>query len=167
MSIADDIPDYVYRDFINRLEEKGFEYLSHGSFRRVWERGNIVVKVPDNHDGLIDNRVEAHAWRIYRNRPSKMGIVVAPCRLLPNGCLMMVKVEDGFGSVPVPDWSDMIDHDQVGVYKGRAVAYDAALDLHERLEWEKEWGVESIFFHSEYLDRCPHLRTGEKPDKVA
>jgi hypothetical protein len=135
------------------LKSRGFEYVGAGMFRAVFMRGGVVVKVPHNKDGYIDNRTEAAAWRKYRNKPTSRGAYVAPCRLLDDGCLMMVSVDsDNINYANLPAWARQIDCSQVGMYKGRMVAYDFALDVMEREEWEKEWGTFSKFFHENRLD---------------
>lgn len=166
MAIGADIPDYVFRSFVEQLESKGFYYLGSGSFRKTWARKNVVVKIPSNLDGVVDNRVEASVWRRYRNQPNSFGYHFAPCRLLPNGCLMMVKVEwRDMRDEDRAEWIRFIDSNQVGKYKGRVVAYDYALDVPERIQLEKDWGIESVFFHSRWLGPREYLRTGEKPKR--
>lgn len=145
-----------YVDFIDHLIECGFEEIDSGSFRTAFVRGNIVIKVPQSDEGLIDNMVEARGWKTYRHRATRNRIRLAPCRLLPNGCLMMVKVEPCSEG---PAWIKCVDGEQVGTYKGRVVAYDYALDLVERFKWEEEWKVQSELFQSdEWETRRPHIR---------
>lgn len=60
---------------------------------------------------------------------------------------MMVFVQR-WDLVDRPDWSEKIDGAQVGIYKGKYVAFDYALEIVERLQWEREWGKRSIFFNS-------------------
>lgn len=111
------------------LEKKGFKNVGCGSFRTTFQRGKIVVKVPRHWDGFDDNIGEAHAYRKYRNNPKpEDGIVFAPCRLLPNGCLMMVYVEY-VDHEELPDWGQKLDGSQAGEYKGRIVAFDSGCDL--------------------------------------
>lgn len=145
------------QDVVDKLQAAGFEFVGEGMFRAVYMRKGIVVKVPHNKDGYIDNRTEAHAWRIYRDKATSLGIFLAPCRLLSNGCLMMVTVDTGDKRAyeDLPDWALKVDCSQVGIYKERLVAYDYALELVERAEWEKEWGTTSRFFH---CNRLPYLR---------
>lgn len=146
-----------YAPFIEYLKANGFTYLNQGSFRQVWERGNIVIKVPTFADGLIDNRVEHQAYHTYWNGPTRKGFYLAPCRLLPNGCLMMKKLTWDW-SFSRPAWASLIDGKQVGPYKGRVVAYDFALDLTERFKWEREWKCQSLFFNSqEWRNQRPHI----------
>ena len=145
----------AYESFLVSLEKRGFVYLGRGDFRRVYCRDKVVVKIPSSRHGAIDNYMEARAWHKYRNNPTPIGASLAPCRLLPNWCLMMMTVEtysreesSRFG------WSRDIDKSQVGLYKGRVVAYDYALNLTERLSWERELKIakESSFFQAEWLN---------------
>lgn len=145
-----------YHATVDYLKAKGFCWVGSGMFRSVYKRKGVVVKVPFNNDGYVDNRTEAAAWRKYHNEPTTLGVYVAPCRLLSNGCLMMVTVDSNkIDWNDLPPWANLIDCNQVGMYKGRMVAYDFALDVMEREEWEKEWGTSSMFFHSR---RLPYLR---------
>ena len=140
----------------DKLKDSGFTYVGSGMFRAVYMRGGVVVKVPHNKDGYIDNRTEAAAWRKYRNKPTSFGAYIAPCRLLANGCLMMVSVDEcAIDYHKLPAWAKKIDCSQVGMYKGNLVAYDFALDVMEREKWEMEWGTSSKFFHQ---NRLPYLK---------
>jgi hypothetical protein len=144
-----------------------FIYLGAGSFRRVFRRGNIVIKVPKNQDGLYDNMIEAYAWKKLRDKPSEHGIVCTPCRLLSNGCLMMVFIDTsdwmlGGGEENKPAWSIRIDGRQVGKYKNRWVAFDYALDLIERHAWERALKIESYFFQYDYAKRNPFVQDPNK-----
>lgn len=154
-----------YDNFTKHLSQIGFKRLDSGDFRSVWVRNKIVIKIPLSMDGAIDNLVEAKAWRKYKKKKAKLGIYLAPCRILPNCTLMMVKVNLSYSYKKNPDWSQMIDQEQVGIYKKRFVCYDYALDIPERIEWEKEWGVPYSFFQDEYVQRRPHLISGKLPRK--
>ena len=154
--ISQDYPNY-YMGFRDDLQTKGFRFLGSGSFRAALIRRGIVIKVPINHDGLLDNIMEARAYRQYKSRPTHTGIQLAPCRLLPNGCLMMVYVEPEWRSGTREeyygddaDWVCQIDSEQVGMHAGRLVAYDYAIDLFERIEWEKELGLKTSWFQTSY-----------------
>jgi hypothetical protein len=148
-----------YESFVEDLKKAGFKYLSEGSFRTAYQRGEVVIKVPVTSDGILDNMVEAKAWKTYGKQPTSMGVHLAPCRLLPNGCLMMVFVRK-WNLLNKPGWAHLVDGQQVGTYKGRAVAYDYALDLTERFMWEKEWKKFSTFFNSEeWAKRRPHIQS--------
>ena len=147
-----------YYAFEAHLEKIGFEYLSCGSFRATYIRNQVVIKVPQNHDGVVDNVMEALAWKKYKSKATRLGSDLAPCRLLTNHCLMMVAVEQDIDHDDKPFWSSHIDQKQVGSYKGRVVAYDFALDITERYLWEKEHKLRSEFFHDTWLSRKPHLK---------
>lgn len=155
-----------YDEFTNHLKDKGFELIGEGSFRRVYARGKVVVKVPYNTDGLNDNRIEHKAFHTLFSKPSRDGIQCAPCRLLPNGCLMMVRMENRY--VDYPKWASRVDGKQVGIYKGRVVAYDYALDLTERFEWESQFKLQSEFFNSEsWYEQRPHIVKYLKKQRLA
>ena len=145
--------------FIEHIQARGFQYLSMGGFRRTYQRGKVVIKVPHVNDGLVDNRVEAAVWRKYKSQPTDLGIYLAPCRLLSNGCLMMVTIDHWNWDIDKPLWSSKIDSGQIGTYKGRAVAYDYALDNTERYQLEQEWNHFSVFFQEDWvINRKPHLK---------
>lgn len=133
------VPPYDYdtlRTFEECMEANGFHYLNSGSFRDAYARKGVVVKVPSNTEGLRHNIFEAYIYRKFRKTPTSKGALFAPCRLLGNGCLMMVTVEFYPEGKPKPEWSDWIDHEQVGFYNGRWVAYDFGIDIGEDLEVE-------------------------------
>lgn len=127
-----------FDDFTSYIQQLGFEHVGGGTFREVYLRKKMVIKVPYSTDGIIDNRVEAAAWRRYRDRPTSRELRLAPCRLLPNLCLMMVAVDVSYNPNE-PEWTSRVDNEQVGVYKGEVVAYDYAGDMVERREWETLW----------------------------
>jgi hypothetical protein len=134
--------------FEDQIKAAGFAYIGQGSFRMTFARKNIVIKIPHNKDGITDNRVEAAAWKKYKKKPTSRKLRLAPCRLLPNGCLMMVKVKINGNTTAEPKWLSKVfcDGKQAGLHKRRYVLYDYACDIPERHQWEKEWGVESEFF---------------------
>lgn len=139
-----------YMPFRIHIADKGFTYVECGSFRATYIRKGAVIKVPRNADGEVDNRVEAAAWHKYKNKPTSEGLYLAPCRLLSNGCLLMMTVDlsqdyeqDVGGEIDTPNWVYEVEGYQVGMYHGKLVAYDYALDMPERIKWEEEWGVES------------------------
>ncbi len=143
-----------YMPFRQYIAEKGFSFIEAGSFRSTYIRKGAVIKVPRNKDGEVDNKVEAAAWRKYKNQPTDQGIYLAPCRLLSNGCLLMMTVDlsqdyekDENGCSVFPEWIYDIEGYQVGMYHSKLVAYDYALDIPERIKWEKEWGTKSEYFH--------------------
>lgn len=139
--------DYYYMDamgqFKNTLTSSGFYNVGRGSTRRAFLRGKIVIKLPLGLDGLVDNGMEWLAWRKYRHNPTPLGLILAPCRLMRNGCLMMPFVDQVNTEDQVP-WNCVLDNEwivdgvQVGRYKDRVVAYDYAFDLPERIEWENQ-----------------------------
>lgn len=143
-----------FKEFAEYLQKRGFHYVDRGAFRHVWMRGKIVIKIPRVGDGINDNIIEARAWRKYRSNMTNLGIYLAPCRLLPNGCLMMPKMTFDYLD-KVPAWANKIDGGQVAKYCGmngketpRFVAYDFALSVAERAQWEDEMGVCSEFYGS-------------------
>ena len=142
--------DVDYVPFIRHIESLGFKFIGRGSFRQVYLRGKIVIKVPRNGDGINDNRTEAAAWHKYKSHPTPKGYMLAPCRMLANGCQMMVAVDrDAPSDVRYKDeWASKIESGQVGMYRERVVAYDFALNIPERAEWEHQWGVKSVWFYA-------------------
>jgi hypothetical protein len=137
-----------YDRFIEKLVKSGFMYVGSGSFRTAYVRNKIVIKVPANKDGIIDNRFEAAAWKIYRKKRGE-AIRLAPCRLLPNGCLMMVYASYDILKDKKPAWlKDVYDGGQGGKYRGKWVVYDYAVSLVElRVKLEKKWKVRSAWFN--------------------
>ena len=127
--------DYnIHNTIAKHLQETGWEYIGVGSFRQAFRRRNTVIKVPRNEEGFEDNVTEAYAYRKYRNNPGQRGIIYAPCRLLPSGCLMMPFVKrEKWESLP--DWAQGIDGGQAGYYRNRMVGYDTGYDSkHENKE---------------------------------
>lgn len=111
-----------------KLLNQGFEKIGQGSFRVTYARGKVVIKIPYNQAGFEDNLTEAYNWRKYKSTPNTRGFVFAPCRLLPDGSLMMVKVEGIRDWNTIPFWAYKIDGTQCGYHKGKLVAYDYACD---------------------------------------
>jgi hypothetical protein len=138
-----------YSEFRHYLVRHGFTKIGSGSFRSVYTRKKVVVKVPRNGDGEIDNRVEDRAWHKYKSQETSQGIFLAPCRLLPNGCLMMVRVDVSYEGKIAPAWSAWIDGEQVGIRKDKWLSFDYALDIRERRQWEQEWGEISEYYNGE------------------
>ena len=138
LSFGRDVGDQ-FDSFTDHIKRRGFEPIGGGSFRDAYQRGRVVIKVPYTTDGIHDNRVEARAWKRYWSNPTSRQIYLAPCRLLPNLCLMMVAVDTAVNWNTIPHWVDRIDSGQAGYYKGRLVAYDYACDVVERRQWEEEW----------------------------
>lgn len=97
------------RLFVNireTFQKLGFQHLDAGSFRSTWVRGHkskYVFKVPHGHDGYGDNFFESLAWaeRDNLSAVSDMGVVprvkighrVARCSMLPNGVLVMERLD--------------------------------------------------------------------------
>jgi len=165
---ADENYDQEYEDhyssFVKLLESIGFHYVGSGSFRHVYCRKNIVIKIPRNYNGEIDNIMEAKAYRKYKNGPTNLGLYLAPCRMLRDKCLMMMKVNTFMIEGEYPDWAnyDNIDHRQVGQYRNRIVAFDFALNLSERLDWENSEGFTGTFFQDVWIhDYHPELNTND------
>lgn len=120
--------DSIYKKFAQKLKSIGFKPLDCGSYRMVWQRKGIVIKIPLNESGILDNMVESAVWHLYKSKPTPQGYYLAPSRLLKNNCLMMVSV-DVDSDDDLPAWAYTIDACQVGIYKNRFVAYDYALDV--------------------------------------
>jgi hypothetical protein len=147
-----------YSNFIEYIQSLGFEYIGAGSFRRAYRRDKVVIKVPINGDGILDNKTEAAAWHKYKSRPTSKGYFLAPCRMLPNSCLMMVLVEscNYSSSVPETSWAERIEGHQIGMYRDKVVAFDFALNIPERATWEKEWGMYSEWFYANGWDNSEY-----------
>lgn len=148
-----------YESFISHLEKSGFTLIEPGSFRQTYVRGRVVIKVPLNTDGANDNIFEAKAWRKYRNAQTNLGLFLAPCRLLSNGALMMVKVDTELSEDDYENhnWVKDIDGAQAGYYKNKIVAYDYALNLKERAGWEKELQTQSEYFFNYWVRSRSYL----------
>lgn len=153
-----DFDDDQYIDFIHTIKNNGFTYWSSGSFRYVYHRGNVVIKVPRNIDGLYDNISEHYMWHKYRNNPTTLGQHLAPCRLLPNGSLMMVETTMDYRK-DIPQWcKEYIDSTQVGLYKGKFVAFDYGIDVPDRVCLEKKLKFKNSFFSRTYVKDRPYLQ---------
>lgn len=128
-----DKPEHL--EFAKHLIEQGYKYLGSGTYRNTFinEKGNFLIKIPKNHEGTEDNKREARAYKNSWNKPYltgyQSGMKLAPCRLLPNGCLLMVVVDIKVNYDDLPKWARYIDSAQVGMYKNNLVAYDYALDV--------------------------------------
>lgn len=131
--------DVIYfKEYQSSLLKRNFEKLGNGASRYGYKRGNIVIKVPYNHGGFVDNIMEAYVYRQHRNSPDQYGRFFAPCRLLSNACLMMVFIErKSWGDLP--DWAQGMDGGQAGEYKGRLVSYDSAFDITNQRMSALEW----------------------------
>ena len=61
---------YRFTSFIKKIEAAGFVECGEGSFRRVFKRGKVVIKVPKYTDSILDNQMEARAYSKYKNGPT-------------------------------------------------------------------------------------------------
>jgi hypothetical protein len=114
------------------MRSKFWELIGEGRNRIVYGRGNYVVKVPLNEDGISDNYHERWTW-LHRDE----GFSYARCRLI--GALLIMQYarfpvegktdENGWHEYrkDLPWWVDFIDCQQVGYNRfGELVAYDYA-----------------------------------------
>ena len=163
MNLLDEDVVEFYIDFTQSILAAGFERKGRGSFRRAFKRNNSIIKIPLNADGVADNLMEAKAYRFYKNKPTSLGIHLAPCRLLPNYALLMPYTAhlnfDEHNNMP--EWVEMVEGYQVGMHRGRVVAYDFALDLEERYAWEKESLLKSDYFQNHWKNVKPFLFPAE------
>ncbi len=143
-----------YKIFKGSLQDRGFVYVNRGTFRETYVRKNLIIKVPRNHDGIVDNRVEDWAWHHYKSKPTNRGLYLAPCKLMANECLAMIRLD--LAGFDCPKWVDFIwDGQQVGKHPRNKtiLVYDYACDIYERYELEAKWNVTSEFFSG-----CPKLK---------
>jgi hypothetical protein len=106
-----------------------WSYLGQGRHRRVYKRGNVVLKIPLNLAGLEANIMEREIFLNRRNED-----IFAPCRMLRNGCLMMRALDDIFIRLDLhPSWARaLIDGPQIGLDKnGKVMIYDYAEEYYE------------------------------------
>lgn len=116
---------------------KGWEYVSSGRNRAVYRRGNYVVKVPLNEEGIHDNHHERNTFLGFRMNPSFIDhpdcIQYARCRLLGDLLVMQYAMFVGPGTsskgyLPYsfgPSWMAFVDCGQAGYNRfGKVVAYD-------------------------------------------
>ena len=130
----------LYDAFEKYLVAKGFRYIGSGCFRNAFQRGKVVVKIPRSLCGLEDNIGEAYAYNRFRKEPDARGRYYAPCRLLCNGCLMMVYVEPGtWDRETRPEWVRYVDSYQCGYFRNRVVAYDSGCDIGHLWSDAKAW----------------------------
>lgn len=117
------------------LEEKGWVYVGAGKDRRVWKKGNVVLKLAFTDSGVIANNNER---KIYRESiGKKQDIKYAPCRMVCEGVLMMRAVReldylnDANDLLLIPKWAfDLVDGQQVGIDRnGTIMVYDYADEL--------------------------------------
>lgn len=111
----------------NYLKSNNWKYISEGRHRKVYKRGGVVLKIPANLSGFEANIREREIYLSRRNEG-----IFAPCRLLPNGCLMMVALNNTRGCCDYdkndPSWAqELMDGPQIGFDRnGKLVAYDYA-----------------------------------------
>lgn len=135
-----------YLLFEKHLQSKGWKFIMCGRHRSCYVRGNVVIKIPHFmepvlYTGIDANRKEYILYRKFRSHHDpRNGARYAPCRLLPNGSLMMRAVKDCFDdsryeddqkSWTLPGWCyDLKDGPQVGTDKnGIVMAYDYAEEV--------------------------------------
>ena len=114
-------------EFEKLLESKGWEFLSAGKNRRVWRRGNVVLKIAYVESGLLANKKERFLYLNYRG-------YFAPCRLIKDNVLMMralIPMDESFDEdlyEMIPEWANQLnDGPQVGMDKnGKILVYDYA-----------------------------------------
>lgn len=109
------------------LIKNGWKYVGAGRHRRVIRRGNVVIKIPYQFDGMDANRDEYFLYKHQLNKSKN--VYYAPCRLLSNGCLMMRFLKTKISNKQyylLPFWAtNMLDGAQVGYDKsGKLMAYD-------------------------------------------
>lgn len=103
--------------------KRPFIFLGEGTQRRVYRRGNYIIKLPISWDGLNSNDKEA---RTYQSTSDGwlFGIRYAKCKLHSSGLLIMEYVEPAHGK-ELPRWTCYVDCQQVGYNRrGHLVAYD-------------------------------------------
>ena len=113
--------------FEEKLESKGWVFLSSGKNRRVWKRGNVVLKIAYVEDGLQANKKERFLYINYRD-------YFAPCRLIYDNILMMralIPMDESFDEdlyEMIPEWANQLnDGPQIGMDKnGKILIYDYA-----------------------------------------
>lgn len=114
-------------EIAEQLTSNNWKYIGSGRHRKVYKKGDVVLKIPVNLDGVEANVMER---KLYLSR-RKEGIF-APCRLLSNGCLMMVALSNTLDCCDYdknyPSWvQELNDGPQIGIDRnGRLLAYDYA-----------------------------------------
>jgi len=108
------------------LESKGWKFVSSGKNRRVWRKGNVVLKIAHVESGVLANKKERSMYISHRRN-------FAPCRLVGEMLMMraLTPMDESFDEdlyEMIPDWAnDLNDGPQVGIDKnGRILAYDYA-----------------------------------------
>ena len=130
---------YFRRAYIERVaKDNQFTFLGEGRHRRTYltKSKKCVIKFPYNSDGLKANQSEHDNYHKYKKNNDTYGIVYAPCRLIKDTVLLMPYIDLIFGfedgeelanekDISLPSWAYKIDCHQVGLFKGRFVAYDS------------------------------------------
>ena len=120
------------------LLNRKFNKIGCGASRYGFQRGNVVIKVPYNAGGYTDNIMEAYMYNQWRKEPDMKGRFYAPCRLLPDACLMMMFIKRG-AYHELPDWLVSMDGGQGGKYHDRIVAYDSAYNITDMKPYAMRW----------------------------
>lgn len=107
-------------NFENRLLKKGAQYLDQGRHRRGFRHKNVVYKIPRGSDGVEANRLELNMYKRYGRKPMDTGALLARCRMLKNGVLVMEYLQPaphrrGSG---VPMWARGWDWNEHGAQIG-------------------------------------------------
>lgn len=128
------------------MTDRGFKLIGWGKHRRTYlsPNGRYVLKFPIAYSGIRDNMEEHHTWHLYKNSPSNIGVLYAPCRIIDGFVLMMWACHNTCGWSDgdnhavargmlkriggAPYWAEYIDCMQVGMlHNGKIVAFDYAL----------------------------------------
>jgi hypothetical protein len=107
--------------------------IGEGRNRQVYRRGNYVIKVPLNEEGMMDNYHEYSCQNRRGTNPD--GIRYAMCRLVKDSSILVMQYAQFPGPLSEPSgyishekgphWMDYIDCGQVGYNRfGQIVAYD-------------------------------------------
>ena len=123
--------------FENILTSKGWIYLGAGKDRRVWKRGNVVIKIAFAESGITANRYERKIYR--QSIGKKQEVKYAHCRLVSQYVLMMraVKELDYIkDEALIPKWAYQLnDGPQVGMDRyGVVMVFDYADEVRS---WNK------------------------------
>ncbi len=109
----------ISEDVLNYWIKKGFKKTGRngaGRFTLFHSKKKLVVKIPWNGGGIIDNILEFDIW----NNRKDYFFKPAACRLLSDYSLLMEKVQCSFDSAPknIPDWGHcLVDGPQGGMNK--------------------------------------------------
>jgi hypothetical protein len=121
-----------------QLEARFGKPSQEGAFRRVYDAGDTVYKVPRSTQGARSCIYEAHVSERHSYGQGEGGpYPVAPCELLWTSegvpFVAMEKVSP-HGPTPRPEWAELIDQGQVGYSQARAawVVFDAGCEIGHR-----------------------------------